>query len=74
MINDVMHFAGICVCLMTNIKLVTVGDCENERSLNMIETESEVKAAGSEDESGAWEKGGSGVKGSLQGLNEPLVE
>ena len=52
MINDVMRFAGICVCLMTNIKLVTVGDCENERSLNMIETESEVKAAGSEDEFG----------------------
>ena len=73
MINDVMHFAGICVYLMTNIKLVTAGDYEN-RSLNMIETELEVKAAGSEDESGAWEKGGRGVKGSLQGLNEPLVE
>lgn len=40
----------------------------------MIETESKVKAAGSEDESGVWEKGGRGVKGSLQGLNEPLVE
>lgn len=74
MINDVMRFAGICVYLITNIKLVTVGDCENERSLNMIETESKVKAAGSEDELGVWEKGGRGVKGSLQGLNEPLVE
>ena len=40
----------------------------------MIDTKLEAKAAESEDESGAWEKGGRGVKGSLQGLNEPLVE
>ena len=41
---------------------------EVERSLNMVEIESEVKSARSEDYSGAWEKGDRVVKGNPQGF------